>query len=208
MLLTRLCWIAPICLLLAGCAGAAQSPPELSATAKTVTDLRLEATAMAAQATPASAPPTATPDPFPTPVRAQVYVAEQRFEGGWMLWLQPVAQIWLLTVDDGAHVWTARGDSFVDGEAESDPQIAPPAGKLQPVRGFGKLWREDPQVRHVLGWALAAERGYMAHYEYHHGGHLNAAGKYEPAPGFHRVRSDSGAVFMFFEASKSWKVES
>lgn len=35
----------------------------------------------------------------------------------------------------------------------------PPAGLYTPVRGFGKIWREQPGVRSTLGWALGPERG-------------------------------------------------
>jgi hypothetical protein len=46
---------------------------------------------------------------------------------------------------------------------ESDPSIVPPEGYYQPVRGFGKLWREE--LRSALGWALAPERSYTAQYQ-------------------------------------------
>ena len=44
-----------------------------------------------------------------------------------------------------------------EGEPESDPAFAPPAGKQQPVRGFGKVWRQHPELREAIGWALAKE---------------------------------------------------
>ena len=31
---------------------------------------------------------------------------------------------------------------------------------LQPIRGFGKLWRTTTSVRDGLGWATAAEQGF------------------------------------------------
>ena len=36
----------------------------------------------------------------------------------------------------------------------------PPPGYYQPVRGFGLVWREQPNVRDRLGWALAPEAGF------------------------------------------------
>ena len=51
-------------------------------------------------------------------------------------------------------------DTWVEGQPESDPDITPPAGLQQPIRGFGKLWRENAQVRAGLGWALNAEAGF------------------------------------------------
>ena len=36
----------------------------------------------------------------------------------------------------------------------------PPAGLLQPIRGFGKIWRETSGVRDKLGWATVPEQGF------------------------------------------------
>lgn len=44
----------------------------------------------------------------------------------------------------------------------NDPALIPPAGLLQPERGFGLLWRNSPTVRERLGWALTPEAGYTA----------------------------------------------
>ena len=51
-------------------------------------------------------------------------------------------------------------DFWAPGEPESDPALVPPAGLYQPVRGFGKLWRDNESVRERLGWALAPEQGF------------------------------------------------
>ena len=56
-------------------------------------------------------------------------------------------------------------DTYADGDPESDPSIVPPAGLLQPIRGFGKVWRENQAVRDRLGWAVAPEQGYDAAYQ-------------------------------------------
>jgi hypothetical protein len=37
-----------------------------------------------------------------------------------------------------------------------------PQGKLQPIRGFGKVWRDNADVRRKLGWALAKEEAQNA----------------------------------------------
>ncbi|GAB4200474.1 MAG: hypothetical protein OHK0022_21570 [Roseiflexaceae bacterium] len=39
-----------------------------------------------------------------------------------------------------------------------DRRLTPPPGLLAPKRGFGKLWRENPDLREMLGWATAPER--------------------------------------------------
>ena len=46
--------------------------------------------------------------------------------------------------------------------------IAPPEGRYQPIRGFGKVWRENPQVREQLGWAIAPEQGFEGALQHEH----------------------------------------
>ncbi|MCY3832548.1 MAG: hypothetical protein OXG85_05995 [Chloroflexi bacterium] len=204
--------------LLAACQGGGPPPAAQTATAEAealmkavATAYSLAVTATAAQAETDAAPTatptiTATPDPMPAPVVGSIYVAEQRFENGWMFWLQPNGQIWVLTEDAaGRKIWSVYDDSFVEGEAESDPLIIPPESRFQPVRGFGKLWRENPEVRQALGWALDTERGHTTRYEYHHGGTVNAENQYLPAPGYHQVRSVAGPLFRFNEESFTWE---
>jgi serine/threonine-protein kinase len=86
-------------------------------------------------------------------------MAYQPFEGGVMIWdgaPSPTIYVGLSASGD----WVNRADQFQEGDPESDATLTPPAGRLQPVRGFGRLWREDESVRQALGWALAAEVGF------------------------------------------------
>lgn len=55
-----------------------------------------------------------------------------------------------------------RFDDRYNGNVEqpSDPSIIPPAGRYQPVRAIGKVWRENASVRAKLGWAYAPERDF------------------------------------------------
>ncbi|MCY4070147.1 MAG: hypothetical protein OXG60_02495 [Chloroflexi bacterium] len=167
-----------------------------------------EAAKAATEAVPTATPTQSpTPDPFPTPVIGAIYVAEQRFERGWMLWLQPNQQIWLLTVNDSdEHLWSVYDDDFVDGDIESDPEIVAPEGKQQPIRGFGKLWRENLEVRTAIGWALEDELGHTTRYEYHHGGALGADNQYIAGPGYHLVESLYGDTFRFNEVDSTWQI--
>ena len=74
----------------------------------------------------------------------------------------------------GSMIWTAQGIIYVlfdNGtyqqvndtfDASVDPDSGgevPPAGLLEPIRGFGKVWRTTSGVRDQLGWALASETG-------------------------------------------------
>jgi serine/threonine-protein kinase len=88
-----------------------------------------------------------------------VIAAQQPFEQGLMLWRQDVNLIYVL---GPAPPWFFAGDTWRDGDPSADPAIIPPDGFFQPVRGFGKVWRERPGVRDALGWATAEEVGFTA----------------------------------------------
>jgi photosystem II stability/assembly factor-like uncharacterized protein len=80
--------------------------------------------------------------------------ALQRFDNGVMIWVQETGRIYAI-LHDGR--WFSFEDTFREGEAEFDPAFSPPEGRQQPMRGFGKLWREQPDLRDAIGWALAKE---------------------------------------------------
>jgi len=103
----------------------------------------------------------------PAEVHAMAY---QPFEGGAMIWdgvESPTIYVGLSASGD----WFSRPDQFQEGDPESDPTLTAPAGLLQPVRGFGRLWREDESVRQALGWALAAEVGFEGTWQVFEGGY-------------------------------------
>lgn len=85
--------------------------------------------------------------------------ARQPFEHGLMLWRKDVNLIYGLGPD---QTWFFTGDTWRDGDPSDDPAIIPPNGLYEPVRGFGKVWRERPGVREALGWATAEEAAFNA----------------------------------------------
>lgn len=85
---------------------------------------------------------------------------EQRFEGGIMLWLESSQEIYALFSDGQTPTWQIFPDNFTDGIPIQDDSITAPPERLQPVRGFGLVWRENPAVRERLGWAVEPELGY------------------------------------------------
>lgn len=96
------------------------------------------------------------------PLSAPVAVssASLPFDNGQMLWVssfadQPQKMIYAL-FSTGAY--GRFPDTWVEGADPADTGEAAPAGKNAPVRGFGKVWKNNPTVR-GLGWALGAERG-------------------------------------------------
>jgi hypothetical protein len=139
-------------------------------------------------------------------VVAQVQYAEQLFEGGRMFWLQPIGQIWVLSVTgEGRGTWATYEDTWQEGDPVNDPSIQVPGdNRQQPVRGFGQLWRTNTEVRDVLGWAVQPEYGYVGSYEYRAGGQVNAAGVYERGPGYHIIVSLYGERFRLNEADGTW----
>jgi hypothetical protein len=150
---------------------------------------------------------TSTPDVFPTAVVGQIYVAEQTFQNGRMYWLQPIDQIWVATTDkDGKQVWLAFENTFVDGQPEINPTLTPPAQFLQPIRGFGKLWRENAEVQALVGWAEKTEIGYVTRYEYRAGGSVSPQNEYVPGKGRHVITLLDGQMMAFDELDNTWRV--
>ena len=85
--------------------------------------------------------------------------AMQTFEQGLMLWRSDELRIYAIYSDG---TWDLFDDTFREGEQELDPSIVPPADRLQPIRGFGKVWRSSPKVHAGLGWATDKEDGFTA----------------------------------------------
>jgi hypothetical protein len=118
----------------------------------------------------AATTPTATPcayDYFFTPApplcpreaAVESAAAEQPFTGGVMIWLESAGAIYVFFPDGQ---WQRFADTWTEAEAESDATLTPPAGLYQPVRGFGKVWREHADVQERLGWATSVELGYTS----------------------------------------------
>lgn len=114
--------------------------------------------------------PPACPESQPLPS----YAAAQRFEHGQMIWIEQTDSFYLL-FDQGRHPADSRqhyqqlGPLALKPGASPDNRVGeqPPAGLLQPVSGFGLIWRGeveglDADIRAALGWAVEAEYGYDA----------------------------------------------
>ncbi|HXF68948.1 MAG TPA: hypothetical protein VNK89_04005 [Thermoflexus sp.] len=103
-------------------------------------------------------PNTLTECPSGPPVLS--FAAYQPFERGHMIWIQARDEIFVLFADEQGHRWRVFVDLFEEGMPEYDPALTPPPGMVQPIRGFGLVWRNDPEVRARLGWALRPEQGF------------------------------------------------
>jgi hypothetical protein len=105
-----------------------------------------------------------TPEPrrCPHPATA-VPAAIQAFENGQMVWLESVEannRLIVVLYNDGSL--QSFTDTWQEGDPVDDPALEPPQGLFQPVRGFGKVWREQPGVRDKLGWAINLEQAFQA----------------------------------------------
>ncbi len=104
--------------------------------------------------------------------------AVQKFEHGRMLWRGDQRRIYVLCGEppSGALLVSGTYDPATGGGAQTpyfadtwqegqDPggAPAPTPGQFSPARGFGKVWRENPDVQRCLGYALTSgEVGYAA----------------------------------------------
>lgn len=95
----------------------------------------------------------------------------QPFETGVMFW-RDTREIYALA--NVGTLWRLP-DNWNEGIPADDPALQPPPDRLQPVRGFGLVWRSNPAIRGALGWALAPEQPYMGQWQpYERGAMLTA----------------------------------
>ncbi len=103
-----------------------------------------------------------------------VNLVVQPFQTGFMFW-RDTKEIYALStagLQKGAvtDAYWKVPDAWNDSIPASDPSQVPPAGLVQPVRGFGYVWRSNITIRNSLGWALAAEQPYQATWQdFEHG---------------------------------------
>jgi len=83
--------------------------------------------------------------------------AYQPFENGQMVWVSaPQPSIYAL-YSNGTY--QQFPDTFQEGIDPNEWGDTPPEGRIAPIRGFGKVWHNNPSVQAGLGWATAAETG-------------------------------------------------
>jgi hypothetical protein len=128
-------------------------------------------------------------------------MAAERFEHGVMIWESSNHQITVLFGDQAVPKWESLNDTWAQGQPETDPNLTPPAGLFQPVRGFGLIWRSnDPgsgqTVRARLGWATEAEAA------------LTGAFQCDSTPKYSNcfISGPAGAVYELGPEFSAWKV--
>ncbi len=83
-----------------------------------------------------------------------VDTVQQVYQNGLMLWRKDTLQIYALLIN-GA--WSVYADTWVPPQREGG-YFTPPAGLIEPQRGFGKVWRDrlgGPTSQ--IGWATSPE---------------------------------------------------
>jgi hypothetical protein len=150
--------------------------------------------------------------PLPAPAEAKTQAAVQHFEHGIMFWLQDRDEIWTLIASplENQFYWRVLPNAWSDGYPESDPTLQPPAGRYQPVRGFGYAWRlgggsYEPQ-RVDLGWAIDEEAGFDTVLVYYPQGFYSPECAWMPKSGIYELTDERGTAFQFVGAGGIAKV--
>jgi hypothetical protein len=96
-----------------------------------------------------------------TPDAWSVQTAFQPYENGLMLWSARLGwyeqSVIYVLFNDGTY--RRYNDTWQEGVDPESGGETPPDGLVEPARGFGKVWRSNPDVRGALGWALSPESG-------------------------------------------------
>ena len=129
----------------------------------------------------------------PTGPASTSAAADEVFEGGRLIWLEASRLIYELRA--GGQLVIYR-DTWTDDQPASDPAITPPAGRYQPVRGFGKVWRTEPYLQNRLGWALAPEQGYQTQLQ------SSSVGCHTDSEGGFYVQTSDGRILHMCEGYK------
>jgi len=95
---------------------------------------------------------------YATEQQKVTWMAEEAFQLGHMLWREDSRTIYVLNRDG---TWKAYDDTWESWRDMEKWGYVPPAGLYEPIRGFGKVWRNylgGPTGQ--LWWATEQERGF------------------------------------------------
>jgi hypothetical protein len=99
--------------------------------------------------------------------------AGEQFQGGYMFWRGDTKTIYVFfwgSANDTVGTWQQFPDTWNDGDPEPTPDQPAPTGLYVPVRGFGKLWHENSNIRQALGYATEPEQALTGAWQaYQHG---------------------------------------
>jgi hypothetical protein len=110
----------------------------------------------------------------PSPIQHDVPTSIEYFEGGMMIWVDLGAhgrKIYVIhprsenTDVVGREPTYRLFDDTWNDQQPLDGGLTPPDGLREPQRGFGKIWREQPDVHTQLGWAVGPEQPFRTDYQ-------------------------------------------
>ncbi|MDX1613696.1 MAG: hypothetical protein R3300_05250 [Candidatus Promineifilaceae bacterium] len=117
------------------------------------------------------------PEACPSGPPLQSYTVRQRFQRGLMFWIEETDTYYIL-FNLGAHPTDSRlaferlGPLVLKPGASADNRVGeePPYGLIEPVRGFGLVWRGEVEgltidLRQALGWATEHEVGFQSMFQ-------------------------------------------
>ncbi len=115
------------------------------------------------------------PERCPAAVADESYAAGQYFEHGLMVWVEDADDFYVFYQGEdaqGFQTFDWVSDIRLKPGASPDNRIGetPPPGLLEPVSGFGMVWRGEVEdvradVRQRLGWATETEFGFTTAYQ-------------------------------------------
>lgn len=100
------------------------------------------------------------PQPASCPVNEALgtQAVYQPFEAGFMIWIEQQNLIYVFYHSFDGVAWEVYPDEYEEWmpEVDSTWPDTPPQGFYHPRRGYGMLWRSQPDVRSRIGWAMTA----------------------------------------------------
>jgi hypothetical protein len=148
-----------------------------------------------------------------TPAAPQVAVYNgvfQRYQGGAMLYIAEMREIWVMVETPGRRggPYYRFPDQFQEGDPEAILDLPVPPGLLQPHRGFGRIWREQPGLRAQLGWAADYEIPFTLRAARTTTGAFDASGNFVPGAVVWMMTLHDNNFAFFNEASSTWAMGS
>ena len=110
---------------------------------------------------------TSTPSDVCTGPIAHMQAAYQTYQNGFMIWLADSGDIWVfMNAPSGLQPpWMHIPQNYYAGLADATGPA--PAGLVQPINGFGRVWANyhgvnQSKLKDEIGWATAGEVSYNA----------------------------------------------
>jgi serine/threonine-protein kinase len=130
--------------------------------------------------------------------------AEQPFDNGHMFWRQDNDYAYVV-YEDGASKgsYEAFTGLWFEGDPEYSCAASPPAGKVQPKRGFGAVWCNLGAESAAIGWGLKEEAGFGPGYGDPLVQQFDRGFIFRDSDGTTR-----GLAYIFFQPSKTFVRES